>query len=411
LSNKKQIEYLLDELTQIFYTRGDSYVGLEHIWIVFIQNLQNCINQLEEKQKNTPFLSKTHFSSLTERAVPNNWGWFEFHIRNFANSFTNTLIDCLNPNSKLIITNQDLKSIYGFTKEILNRKRVADEGNKDSKGFSTLGEYINPNLDSLAYAVSYYKENRVEDVKFIINNTTITHNEVTVNQDIKYNTYDTTINIKNEFNSIIYENLIPEPEAVAFEEERNNNPNTDASNNQSIAETLADDLMLNENIEAKVVLTQHDPQIETYVHYDFIDLIVGKDRKSKEVKFDKLIKKLPNGSITIENNTYKWNVEFFIKTYGVAKNKPQNFLYAFWGVCLNEVFISLNELSPIESIRIKQIEERIRLTFQLEKDFKISNRRFKGYEYIQMGKVKIDYLKPFKGLISQKKDKKNVKEH
>ncbi len=166
LSNKKQIIFLLDELTDIFYTKGHSFDGLEHMWIIFIQSLQDCMDRLEKDQQ-YPFLSpKKHYNSVIERAIPNNWGWFEFQIRNFVDSFTDTLIDCLNVKSKLIVNQQNLENIYCFSIEVLKRKRDADEGNKDEKGFSTLGEYINPKIDKLARAIKIYEKKRdqIQDI-------------------------------------------------------------------------------------------------------------------------------------------------------------------------------------------------------------------------------------------------------
>ncbi len=144
--------------------------------------------------------------------------------------------------------------------------------------------------------------------------------------------------------------------------------------------------------------------IDELLYNDFIDMMVGKDRKSKEVKFDKLMKKMPKGSVIINDGKYKWNSDFFIETYKVAQNKPQNYIYAFFIICLDEGYISLEELSPIKSIREVQIKDRISITFQ-EKD--ISYRRFRDYEIIQMKKDKIHYFKPFEGLISSEKVKKS----
>lgn len=340
LSNQRQVSYLLDGLTEVFYPKECTINGLEHIWIIFLENIKDYIDKLDREQKDTYFLSKTHINSVLYRTNPNNWGWFEFHIKSFADSFIHTLTECLNLKSKLIAKSEDLDNIYKFSKAVLHRIKVADKGQKNSKGFSTLGEFINPNTDKLSEAINFYKgyKFRVQDVKPDIE-------EAFKNEDIP-------------------ENFSKNPKV--FENE--------------------------ENIR-KDISPADEIQIESLIPIDFIDVFVGKSRSENESIFSNIIQSLPKGLITLRNEKYYWN-GYFINPH-LSKNKLGMHIYAFFQMCRESDLIDFNKLPTTEQKRNALIVKLIIETFNIPNDIQISPVRFSYHSLNLLKRESQEYFTPF----------------
>jgi hypothetical protein len=394
---------LLDELTEIFYTKGYSFNGLEHIWIIFISSLLDGINKLEKDQKDIPFASKEHRNSLIVRSVPYNWGWFEFHIENFVDSFIITLSDFLNFKSKSKISTSDLEDIYEFSERILDKLRENNGGNKDSKGFSILSEYINYNRDLLANAVRSYKKNKIrnEEVGYTIN-----VNQTIVNQNIQNTTFETTINyifettvtnnntfVRNEYNSITYENNKAENEKVSNKENQKNE--SDCAEKHSNFENLTEKLTTfeNQNTEFENTLHNEEPKIDGKILNDFIDVLMGSSRKERESVFSNIIDTLPKGLISIQKEGYFWNGK--VINPNLAKTKIGMYMYPFYHKCYTNGLVNFDKLPLTDAKRKIFVAEIIRKTFSIPYDIRISPAQFSKIEPISLKREFGHYLTPF----------------
>lgn len=403
LSNKNQICYLLDELTEIFYTKGYSFNGLEHIWIIFISSLQGSMDKLEEDQKNISFVSKEHRISLKKRSVPYNWGWFEFHIENFVDSFIITLSDFLYDRTKLKISTSDLEDIYEFSEKILEKLREVNQGIKDSRGFSILSEYINDNMDLLANAARSYKKYKIRTEKII---STINVNQTMVNQNIQNNTFETTINnifettvtnnntfVRNEYNSITYESKKPENTKASNKENQKNE--FDCADKHSNFENLTEKLTTfeNQNTEFENTLDNEEPKIDGEILNDFIDILMGSSRKERESVFSNIIATLPKGLISIQKEGYCWNGK--VINSDLAKTKIGMYIYPFYHKCYANGLINFDKLPLTDAKQKIFVAEIIRKTFSIPNDIRISPAQFSKIEPISLKREFRHYLTPF----------------
>lgn len=163
LSNKKKVDSLLDYLTETFFIQDKKYFGLEQIWILFLENLYSYKKTFEEEEKDEQTISKKHYNTLITRHKPFSWGWYEIQIKCFSDSFIDTLIDSLTLKSNIAINPNELCIINEFSKEVLSRMESLEKGEKDSRGFSTIGDYVSHNINKLSNAIKFYENNRVEN--------------------------------------------------------------------------------------------------------------------------------------------------------------------------------------------------------------------------------------------------------
>lgn len=355
VSNQLQIESILSQLTEIFFFKGYKFGGLEQVWMLFLENIHKQLKQERQKYEFTKFISKTHICDVFKHNTPSKWGWYELHIQSFVNGFIDSLIKGLSINQELGYNNNSLLTIYNFSKEINAKIEKMYLGKKKSNGFSTLGDYLSENQVKLKHSIESFDSKRLEV-------------SLSDDEEVVLSNENESLDFKENILSSLHESslkIIDEKSDKEIKQTKNEVTN-----------------LLKENITN-----------------DFLDLIIGKNRKDKEARFGKLMKLLPKGLITINESGYKWNLEFFKEN--TAKTKLQMYVYSFYSICLDEGYISIDKLSPIESVSCKQIGKKIRQTFQIYEEVTLSDRMFKKHELIQLKKKSI-YFIPFKGMIPKR---------
>lgn len=307
LSNYKHITKLLDELTEVFFVENVKYEGLELIWVLFRESMLEHLDAFNRQQQDgSLFFSRTKLESISKRYVPYNWGWFEFQLKHFVDSFIKTLGKCLSHTSTLVNSSSELLTIHEFTKKILSQVDNADKGVKDSKGFSILGDYLDTNTAFLAKISSVFSNHSKRKFQFSSNPITYHYTDYSANQKHQVN-----VSLDDNHYEYIQSKVITN--SFTDKHFQDNKSITDKTQNIVLEHILEEQTNLSEHIDLTpffsckeldetniVIQKQKSPS-------DFIDYFRGSSRSEKEQNFRIITRLLLESNFLItRNNSFYW---------------------------------------------------------------------------------------------------------